>query len=271
MKDAVSRQQRRKRTREQIKTGHALMASGLPAKPGRAALRDIAHVMHAVLVDRSNPRRAGEAAGLAHEIAETALRRHPAPLEIACRRGCSYCCYSYVGVVPPEVFRIAATINKHRRAGLTTDVVIARAVPLRGVTPAARVGAKLACPLLENGQCGVYADRPLTCRQATSLSVEACREEYEGEMALNEQIEVSATHLAHASNAHVALLGAMRGAGLPTIAYELSAALSTALDTPDAERRWLDGEDVFRDVQQNAERPANVELIARMIAEDVLG
>jgi hypothetical protein len=154
---------------------------------------------------------------------------------------------------------------------LTPDVVVARAEPLRGITPEARVGAKLACPLLENGQCGVYANRPLTCRQATSLSVEACREEYEGDKALNDQIEVSATHLAHASNAHVALLGAMRGAGLPTTAYELSAALTTVLATPEAERRWLDGEDVFRDVQQNAERPANVELIARMIAEDVQG
>jgi len=271
MKDDVSRQQRRKRTREQIKAGHALMVSGLPAKPGRAALRDVAHVMHAVLVDRTNPRRAGEAAGLAHEIAETALRRHPAPLEIACRRGCSYCCYSYVGVVPPEVFRIAAAISKHRRSGLTHDVVVARAHLLRGITPEARVGAKLACPLLENGQCGIYADRPLTCRQATSLSIDACREEFDGELASNDQIEVSATHLAHASNAHVALLGAMRGAGLPTTAYELSEALSIALATPDAERLWLEGEDVFRGVQQNTERPANVELIARMIAEDVQG
>jgi len=269
MKDAVSRQQRRQLERAQIKSGRALVSAGLPAKPGRAALRDIAHVMHAMLVDRSNPRRAGEAAGLAHEIAETALRRHPAPMEIACRRGCSYCCYSYVGVVPPEVFRIVSAIHGRRSAGLTIEVVAARAEPLRNIAPEARVGTKLACPLLENGQCGIYADRPLTCRQATSLSLDACREEFEGELAMNDQIEVSATHLAHASNAHVALLGAMRSAGLPTIAYELSAALTAALNTPDAERRWLDGDDVFRDVQKNGDRPANVELIAKMIAQDI--
>jgi hypothetical protein len=171
--------------------------------------------------------------------------------------------------VPPEAFRIVSAISLRRSPGVTVDRVLARAEPLHNLGPTARVGAKLACPLLDNGQCSVYADRPLTCRQATSLSIESCRGEFNGELAMNDQIEISAAHLAHASNAHVALLGAMRGVGLPTIAYELSAALSTALTTPDCERRWLDGEDVFRDVQQNAERPANVELIARMIAEDV--
>ncbi|WP_083843140.1 hypothetical protein [Bradyrhizobium sp. WSM471] len=42
-----------------------------------------------------------------------------------------------------------------------------------------------------------------------------------------------------------ALSVALKGAGLSHICYELNSALHIALNTPDAERAWLSGEDIF--------------------------
>jgi hypothetical protein len=63
----------------------------------------------------------------------------------------------------------------------------------------------------------------------------------------------------------IALKGAFKRAGLATSAYELNSALSVALLTPNAEQRWLDGEDIFRDVQQDPhgdpfDEPHNLQL-----------
>ena len=74
-------------------------------------------------------------------------------------------------------------------------------------------------------------------------------------------------HLAHSSNAHVVLLGALAAAGLPTDAFELAAALDVALADPLAEQRWLAGEDVFARLPRDLIRPKDVTMVANVIAQ----
>lgn len=262
-----SRQQRRKTQRERVKTGERNLARGMPTSPAREDVVAIAEVVRAKLAESGNAQRASQAAGLAQALAERSLKAHPPRIEIACRKGCAYCCHLMVAVTAPEAFRIAALIRKGV-PGLDATTVKAKAKPLIGVAHPARVGAKLACPLLVDGDCGVYDVRPLTCRQTTSRSLDACIDEFEGRDRTG-SIEASSVHLAHASNAHVILLGAMRAAGLSTTAYELAAALDAILESPDAEARWLAGEDVLASVPPAPPRPREVELIAARIAEEL--
>ena len=63
----------------------------------------------------------------------------------------------------------------------------------------------------------------------------------------------------------------MRAAGLPTDALELAAALDVALAMPDAEARWLAGEDVFRDVQRPGPREAQTERAIQHVADALSG
>ncbi len=49
----------------------------------------------------------------------------------------------------------------------------------------------------------------------------------------------------------VALRGAFRKAGLPLISYDLNQGLEVALNEPNAEARWLSGEDIFATVQRD--------------------
>ena len=264
----VTRQQRRRAHREYVKLGRTAFADGLSPRPQREVVLGVALIFKAKLTEQNNARRASEAAGMAQALIERALEARPPQAALACRKGCAYCCHSFVGVVAPEVFRLADAVRASRNGALGVEAVRARCAPLKGVAPADRIGRKLACPLLVEGLCGVYADRPMVCRQTTSLALEACIDEYE-DRNRQAQIPVSPLHLAHAGNVHVALLGALQGAGLAADAHELAGALDLALTMPDAEPRWLAGEDVFRDLPNVVQRPRDLETVARRIADEI--
>ena len=103
-----TRQQRRARLRDLGKAAPQLMAGGLPLEPSRPQVLAVALLVKAKLRERDNPARASEAAAIAHAIADKTLSRHPSKEVIACKRGCSLCCSNFVGVTPPEAFRLAA-------------------------------------------------------------------------------------------------------------------------------------------------------------------
>jgi Fe-S-cluster containining protein len=264
-----SRQQHRRLQREYVKLGRSAMAAGLPAQPKRDTVLGVALVLKSKLMERGNDQRASEAAGLAHSLIEKSLSaRPPAAISISCRSGCAYCCYSYVGITAPEVFRLVHAIRRSQNEALKADDVRARGLPLRGLSPAERPGRKLPCPLLVGDLCGVYHERPMVCRQATSLSLEACIDEFENAGRYAE-IPVSSLHLAYASNVHVAFLGALAAAGYSSDAYEMSAALDLALSENAAERRWLAGERIFSNLPTVVRPSGEVEGVARKIADAI--
>ena len=244
------------------------MTAGLSTQPKRDTVLGVALLLKSKLLERGNHHRAGEAAGLAHVLIEKSLAARPPAISIACRSGCALCCYSFVGVTAPEVFRLGRAIRESRDEALKMEEVRARGLPLQGLGPAERPGRKLPCPLLVGDLCGVYHERPMVCRQATSLSLEACIDEFEnaGKYA---EIPVSALHLAYASNVHVAFLGALEAAGYSSNAYELSAALDIALSESDAERRWLAGEQIFGSLPAVARPSKDVDFVAQKIAEAI--
>jgi Fe-S-cluster containining protein len=255
----VSRQQRRRDIREQLKVGRQLLGKGLPLQPKSSEIVAVAQVVRAKFAEAGNTRRASEAAEIVQTLAEMSLAaRPPTQQKIACAKGCNFCCHTFVALTPPEAFRLAETVRAMKAGTMEPDAIRARAQPLIGVSPADRMGARLPCPLLVEGGCSVYRARPLVCRQATSTNLAACIDEFEGRN-LAARIPISGVHLQHASNAHITLLGAMRAAGFATDALELAAALDVALAEPDAEMRWLQGEDVFRAVPRQVTREATLE------------
>ncbi len=267
----TTRQQRRREMREQIKAGRALLSKGLSLQPKAAEIAAVAMVVKAKLEEAGNTRRAGEAAELAQSLVEVSVAARPPTVQkIACTKGCAYCCHTFVAITPPEVFRLAGAVRDGRAAGMTVDTVRARGAPLVGVRPRDRIGRKLACPLLVDGACSVYRHRPLACRQATSLDLAACVDEFEARN-LEARIPISGAYLNYSSNAHITLLGAMRAAGLPTESFELAGALEVALTVPDAETRWLAGEDVFRDAQRPGPREAQTERAIQLVADGLAG
>jgi Fe-S-cluster containining protein len=166
---------------------------------------------------------------------------------IACRKGCCHCCHMWVSATAPEILFVAAQL---RREGSDLVQILERARQTRGLNFDARGKHVAPCPLLSNdGLCSVYSARPLACRTAASIDAEICRRGYL-ELSDNE-IPTPMFFLLQRVAYAIALRGAFKRAGLPLISYELNEALEIALTAPDAERRWLEGEDLFADVQRD--------------------
>jgi hypothetical protein len=266
-----ARRERVKRLRELARAGEAVWSRGLTTRPSREAIEKATAVVAAKLGDRIDPARAGAAAALAHRLLERSLAAEPETGPLACKRGCGWCCYGYVAVTAPEVFHLAAAVRRAARGDpfSALEAVSARAAPLRGLDPAARLGRKLPCPLLREGACSHYAARPLMCRKVVSRALAPCLEEFEGSGA---DLELPARHAAHADNATLVLLAALVGHGRAPVSYELSEALVRVLGEAQAETRWLAGEDVLAGVQRappySREVMAVVEALARAVGPD---
>jgi Fe-S-cluster containining protein len=179
---------------------------------------------------------------------ETSQRRHDARIAaapdvgtLACRAGCTWCCYFTVDVRAAEVFRILDFVEQsftpEEKARVHAEVR-ANSVALRKLGENERVTRNVKCPLLNEGRCTVYATRPQSCRNYHATNVAGCRQSYEEPENLDIDPDF-APGVYQAGGAHVeAFCTAMREAGYDVNAYELNCALDAALSEPGARERF---------------------------------
>jgi len=266
----MSRQQRRAKLKESIA---ALSRRGInlddPQSEQGWSMIALTRILMDIL-DGHSPTRASDAAKRTHEFFETSLARNPSDHKIECARGCAFCCHLRVTALAPEVLYMANFIRKQFGPELESVLARSRAADAksRGLSAAERPKHKTPCGQLVDNACSVYAARPSACRGLTSISVKTCERGYNGEEV---QVLTPAvwSEIRRADNQ--ALWAALTAAGLPAHSYELNHALLVALETPDAERRWLNGEDIFAEVScdrvdQGADAVNKQHLIATLIA-----
>jgi Fe-S-cluster containining protein len=95
--------------------------------------------------------------------------------EIACKRGCYWCCHVEVKAHRDEVFRIARTLKRRHNA---EQLVELKGRAAAWETEFRRDGRAL-CPLNVNGECSIYDHRPLACRGFNSADALKCQRAYE--------------------------------------------------------------------------------------------
>jgi Fe-S-cluster containining protein len=169
-------------------------------------------------------------------------------VELACERGCSYCCHLRVEIRPHDAFVLAHHIQtgfgaeQRARAMARIEENLRRIAPL---TPEEHIRANIPCAFLEEGVCTVYEARPATCRKYYSVSVATCRNSFNDPAApLTGEIEHEQVRLA----GNAVALGYAKGledAGYDATLYELHHAVHNALTNPKAERRYRDGKRPF--------------------------
>jgi Fe-S-cluster containining protein len=194
------------------------------------------------------PTRASNAAKRAHEFFETSLKNNTSPEKIECAKGCAFCCHVTVAATAPEVLLVANYIREHHKEDLAAVLERVRAADqqTRGLSSYQRAVKQIPCALLKEGACTVYGVRPGPCRGFTSTSKRACEQGFNGDQ--NAPVHTPAVWT-NVRNAHMqALWAALAAAELPVERYEFHHALLVALETPDAEARWLKGEDIFASV-----------------------
>jgi Fe-S-cluster containining protein len=160
---------------------------------------------------------------------------------LACRAGCSWCCYFTVDVRAAEVFRILDFVDQSFTPAEKARVyaeVRANSAGLRVLREGERVTRNLKCPFLSEGRCVIYAARPQSCRNYHATNVAGCQQSYEEPD--NPDIDPEfAPGVYQAGAAHVeAFNTGMSDAGYDVNAYELNCALDAALSEPDARARF---------------------------------
>ena len=99
--------------------------------------------------------------------------------------------------------------------------------------------------------CSIYDSRPKVCRLAASADADICARTYHN--ITNEDVPTPMMYLVGRSAYAMVMAAGLRHAGLPHRGYEFNGALSRALETDQAEQRWLAGDDIFADVHRDPE------------------
>lgn len=95
---------------------------------------------------------------------------------MGCERGCSYCCYQFVSVSPPEVFRLAVVLRQMNKRAWARGRLKEFNQQMSDATDRNQWFEKrIPCPFLVDDQCSIYRHRPLPCRSLFSFSQERCR------------------------------------------------------------------------------------------------
>ncbi len=175
--------------------------------------------------------------------------------QIACRKGCSWCCHQQVSVSVAEAIAITDHVTRRfapdRLAALRTrlDALDQRTAGL-GPTDYARTASP--CAFLEEGSCSIHTVRPFRCRAYHSTDADYCHWKLDHpEEAAAERRERRVRPVYPGEPVRIfdgALRGmatAIRDSGFPGGAHFLTGAVRIALDQPDAGARWLKGEAVF--------------------------
>jgi Fe-S-cluster containining protein len=175
---------------------------------------------------------------------------------LACRAGCTWCCYFSVDLRAVEVFSILdfveRTFTLEEKARVYAEAH-ANSAALKNLGEIERMKRNVKCPFLSDGRCSIYTARPQSCRNYHATDVAGCQQSYEDPANLDIDPDF-APWVYQAGTAHVdAFSTAMRDAGYDVRAYELNCALDAARSEPAARERFesrllpfttLSGEDV---------------------------
>ncbi len=169
-------------------------------------------------------------------------------LTLACRDGCSLCCWLRVDGFAHEVLLIAHHIRSHFDAQQIADLedrLTTHVGTLQSLTPFAHATTNVCCPLLVEGRCSVYEVRPQACRRHHSQDFTACQFTYDHPT----DLEAPAAHdrelFRALTEAMQGNIGAYASLGFDHTIYELGTALNEALSDAASWDRWCRRETAF--------------------------
>ncbi|MRR56613.1 MAG: hypothetical protein EG824_00120 [Deltaproteobacteria bacterium] len=203
--------------------------------------------------------RTGKSASAAAPIAAAFFGRLDKALkavspQLACEKGCSYCCYYHVYVYPVEALALAEFVKKLDEP---TQAAINRRLAdnlkqISNLTVDQHIATNVRCALLgDDGKCIAYALRPLACRKHHSVDGISCKVTFDDTASPMNNTLVGERE-AVATGYVVALTMGARSTGVDTMQYEMNGALSEALSNAACLKRWKDGKATFPSVRDRS-------------------
>jgi Fe-S-cluster containining protein len=170
------------------------------------------------------------------------------PHPIACREGCSFCCFNQVEATPLEALRIGHYVGENFSTE-GKDALMARVTRSlrlkagKSQKQLARLRRRFPCPLLMGGRCSIYPVRPLVCRAMHTFEAGACEQELlGGKLGPG---EFYAHRYEFVWSISSGLQNGCRETGCQTGVLDLTRALHNFSTQEKAVERWINGEEVF--------------------------
>jgi len=183
--------------------------------------------------------------------------RHPNTPPVACKKGCSWCCYQSVSVTAPEVFRITrfiTTMHQETDRQNLIDRLYKLNEKIHCLSPQARAKKRLPCAFLEGNRCIIYSVRPLACAEFTSFNVQDCKKGQRVGFKPGSIIHEKARMLVYRAILKGMINGLHRS--LPksdNTPLELTAAVVCTLNEIEAEMSWISGSQLFANAHLTGE------------------
>lgn len=167
----------------------------------------------------------------------------------ACKAECAHCCHDVIHGWPPELLLLGRMIRELTDIELRDETLSRlrqRVDEMAGITNRADyLRRQLPCIFLykKTNTCSIYVARPLCCREHNSLKVSDCivaRTDPDFAVRVDKGPQMIAAGMI------AGMTDALFERGLTMKAVEFYSGLLFVVENPDAEDRWLAGEDVFK-------------------------
>lgn len=168
---------------------------------------------------------------------------------LACRSGCSFCCYLNVELCPQEVFLIWEYMHHNFDSSKIKGIkfqVYKNSENIKGVSTNKRLQINIKCPFLnEDNSCSIYEVRPFNCRNFHSISVDLCKYSFDNPNDMNSPISYDQRVkeiLEYATNCFYL---AHKETGFDQRVYNLSLSLLEMFENNKNKKRWKKKKNAF--------------------------
>ncbi len=239
-----TRQLQRSKLRALVSRGDSLLKNGLTRE---CEFRDLAAATLSLLRTLEICKTEGSIEPFmtkVHTFHRSTEKNYGQAVEVACKKGCNWCCHTTVSATGAEIIHAAKSSEIASRIA-QSDALRTQSVISSQLIGVDRLGRKIPCAMLTHAGCSAYLSRPLMCRVATSLDVRYCVDEFEGHK-FDEQIPVAVAPIRVGSQVRSALVAALELAKLDDSSYELSGGLLEFSSGRGIEQRFLSGRQAFQ-------------------------
>jgi Fe-S-cluster containining protein len=172
---------------------------------------------------------------------------HHSNQQIACRKGCSFCCYIKVTVKAHEVFSIIEYLKTHCSKTELEQILIEakrNSDHISKISAEEQLLTNIKCPLLIDGICTVYPVRPFACRSYHSTNLNNCKDMYEHPTLDEPSAEIKGIKIGLVAAVH-GISEAFNKCGYDTRTYDLTHTLVEGLENSKIFKRWKNKKSAF--------------------------
>lgn len=168
---------------------------------------------------------------------------------VACRAGCSHCCYYHVAITAVEALVLVEHLNglPAAKRDRLKEKVHETAEQVRPISQADYMHTNIPCAFLEDNHCSVYEARPVACRGFHSVDVEPCRVAFDDPYSTAPMTFAPDRQAVNEAYKNV-MLAAQHNAGCDATTYEMHTAVAEALINSSVVKRWKNGKVAFTTV-----------------------